>query len=148
MSRRRNELRNAAGLILKLRIIEAVQDLKISLYKQILVPSYFWLLPPHFVCSADGTVAARKRSSVSHFRSKSIYASKLKGHNATNSCKDIAAAASHWQHCPILALRCHLALTAGSNRTRSLSKFTKCAVLAEQEINIRISSWRSIISSQ
>ena len=48
MGSRRNELRNAAGLILKLRIIVAVQDLKISFFKQILVPS-------HFVCPGDGT---------------------------------------------------------------------------------------------
>ena len=38
MGRRRNELRNAAGLILKLRIIVAVQDLKIIFYMQILFP--------------------------------------------------------------------------------------------------------------
>ena len=36
MDRRRNELGNAAGLILELLIIVAVQDLKISFYKQIL----------------------------------------------------------------------------------------------------------------
>ena len=36
--RRRNELRNAAGLILKLRKIVAVHDLKISFCRQILVP--------------------------------------------------------------------------------------------------------------
>ena len=41
MGRRRDELRKAAGLILKLRIIVAVQDLKISFYKQILVPPTF-----------------------------------------------------------------------------------------------------------
>ena len=52
---RRNELRNAAGLILKLRKIVAVHDLKISFYMQILVPPHFWLVPPHFVCSGDGT---------------------------------------------------------------------------------------------
>ena len=34
----RNELRNAAGLISKLRIIVDAQDLKNSFYKQILVP--------------------------------------------------------------------------------------------------------------
>ena len=45
MSCRRNELRNAADLILKLRIIVAVQDLKISFYSQILVSPYFWLVP-------------------------------------------------------------------------------------------------------
>ena len=39
MGRRRNELRNFAGLILKLRIIVAVQDLKITFFiMQILVP--------------------------------------------------------------------------------------------------------------
>ena len=41
MGRRRIELRNAAGFILKLRIIVAVQDPKISFYKQILVPFHF-----------------------------------------------------------------------------------------------------------
>ena len=54
MDRRRNELRNAAGLTLKWRIIVAVQDLKISFYQKILVPPYFWLVPPHNVCSGDG----------------------------------------------------------------------------------------------
>ena len=44
----RNELQNAAGLSLKLHITVAVQDLKISFYKQILVP-------PRFACSGDGT---------------------------------------------------------------------------------------------
>ena len=39
--RRRNDLKNAAGLILKLRIIVAVQDLKISFDEQILVPPTF-----------------------------------------------------------------------------------------------------------
>ena len=34
MGRRRNELRNAAGLVLKLRIFVAVQDLIISFYTQ------------------------------------------------------------------------------------------------------------------
>ena len=43
MSRRGNKLRNTAGLIFKLRIIVAVQDLKISFYTQILVP------PPRLV---------------------------------------------------------------------------------------------------
>ena len=61
MGQRRNELRNAAGHVLKLRIFEAVQDLIISFYTQkvqfILVPPSprFWLVPPHFVCSGDGT---------------------------------------------------------------------------------------------
>ena len=41
MSLRQTELSNAAGLILKLRIIVAVQDLKISFYMQILVPLTF-----------------------------------------------------------------------------------------------------------
>ena len=36
MGRRQNELGNAASPILKLRIIVAVHDLKISFYKQIL----------------------------------------------------------------------------------------------------------------
>ena len=48
MGCRRNELRNAAGLISKLRIIVAVQVLKTSFYKQLLVP-------PHFVYSGDRT---------------------------------------------------------------------------------------------
>ena len=39
MGHRRNELRNVAGLIFKLRIIVAVQYLELSFYKQILVPS-------------------------------------------------------------------------------------------------------------
>ena len=39
MGRRLNKVRDAAGLILKFRIIVAVQDLKISLYMQILVPT-------------------------------------------------------------------------------------------------------------
>ena len=60
MGRRRNELRNVAGLVLKLRIFVAVQDLIISFYSRkvqfILVPPpHFWLMPPHFVCSGDGT---------------------------------------------------------------------------------------------
>ena len=56
MGHTQNELRNVAGLILKLRISIAVQDMKISFYMQVLVPPYFWLVPPHFVCSGDGTV--------------------------------------------------------------------------------------------
>ena len=40
MGRRRNELRNAAGFIFRLRIIAGVQDLKISFYEQILVPLF------------------------------------------------------------------------------------------------------------
>ena len=56
MGHRQNELRNAASLILKLRIIVAVQDLKISFHMQILVPPYFWLVPPHFFCSGNGTM--------------------------------------------------------------------------------------------
>ena len=55
MGRRRNELRNAAGLILKLSIIVAVQDLKISFDKQILLPPRFWLVPFCFIYSGDGT---------------------------------------------------------------------------------------------
>ena len=53
MDRRRNKLRSAASLILKWRIIVPVQDQKISFYKKILVPTHFWLVPPHFVCSSD-----------------------------------------------------------------------------------------------
>ena len=56
MGCRQNKLRNAAGLIiLKLRIIVAVEDGKISFYMQILVHSHFWLVLPHVVCSGDGT---------------------------------------------------------------------------------------------
>ena len=59
MGRRQNELRNAASLVLKLRIFVAVQDLIISFYTQkvqfVLVPPRFRLVPPHFVCSGDGT---------------------------------------------------------------------------------------------
>ena len=55
MGHRQNELRNAAGLVLKLHVVVAVQDLKISFYMQILVPLYFWLVPPRIVCSGDGT---------------------------------------------------------------------------------------------
>ena len=55
MGHRQNEPCNAAGLILKLRIIVAVQDQKNSFYMQILVPLYFWLVPPHFFRSSDGT---------------------------------------------------------------------------------------------
>ena len=38
MGRRRSELRNADGLILKLPISVVVQDVKVSFYKQIPVP--------------------------------------------------------------------------------------------------------------
>ena len=38
MGNRRDELRNAAGLIFKSRKIVALQDLKISFYMHILVP--------------------------------------------------------------------------------------------------------------
>ena len=53
MGLRQNEQRNAAGPVLKSRIIVAVLDLQISFYMQVLVPPYFWLAPPHFVCSDD-----------------------------------------------------------------------------------------------
>ena len=43
MGRRRNELRNAAGLVLKLRLFVAVQDLIISFYTQ---KVQFMLVPP------------------------------------------------------------------------------------------------------
>ena len=56
MDHRQKGLRNAANPILKLRVTVAVQELKISFYMQVLMPSYFWLVPPHFVCSGDGTV--------------------------------------------------------------------------------------------
>ena len=59
MGRKRNKVRNAAGLVLKLRIFVVVQDLIISFYTQkvqfILVLPRFWLVFPHFVCSGDGT---------------------------------------------------------------------------------------------
>ena len=42
MGHRQNKLRNAAGPVLKLSIIVAEQDLKVSFYMQILVPPYFW----------------------------------------------------------------------------------------------------------
>ena len=45
MGHRQNELRNAAGLILKLRVNVVVQDLKISFYMQILVPPTFGNCP-------------------------------------------------------------------------------------------------------
>ena len=45
MGRRRNELRNAAGLVSKLRKFVAVQDLIISFYTQ---KVQFILVPPHF----------------------------------------------------------------------------------------------------
>ena len=45
MGRRQNELRTAADLIFKLPIIVAVQDLKISFYKQILIPPIFGWCP-------------------------------------------------------------------------------------------------------
>ena len=48
MGRRRNELRNAADFILRLRVIVAEQDLKISFYKQIL-----WFPPPPLLASAS-----------------------------------------------------------------------------------------------
>ena len=38
MGHRQNEIRNAAGLILKIRIIVAVQNMKISFHMKILVP--------------------------------------------------------------------------------------------------------------
>ena len=41
MGCRQYKLRNVTGLILKLRIIVAVQELKISFYEQILVPPLF-----------------------------------------------------------------------------------------------------------
>ena len=50
MGRRRNELRKAAGLILKLRIIVVVQDMQMRFFMQILVPPQFWLVPSlHFL---------------------------------------------------------------------------------------------------
>ena len=60
MGRRQNELGNAAGLVLKLRIFVAVQDLIINFYTQkvqfiLMPPPRFWLVPALFVCSGDGT---------------------------------------------------------------------------------------------
>ena len=49
MGRRRNELRNAAGLVLKLRIFVAVQYLIISFYTQ---KVQFILVPPSLLGSA------------------------------------------------------------------------------------------------
>ena len=71
MGRRRNELRNAAGLISKLRIIAAVQDLKISYYMQFLVP-------PHFVCSGDGTAVVCSRQQNSEVESRTQGSNKAK----------------------------------------------------------------------
>ena len=62
MGSSRNKLRNVAGIILRLRINVAVQDLKISFYMKILVPPYFWLEPPHFVYSGEGTDCADSSS--------------------------------------------------------------------------------------
>ena len=58
MGRRRNELRNTAGLILKLRMIVAVQDLKMSFYLQSLVPPHFWLVPFSWFALATALLAA------------------------------------------------------------------------------------------
>ena len=49
VGRRRNELRNAAGLVLKLRIFVAVQDLIISFYTQ---KVQFISVPPPLLASA------------------------------------------------------------------------------------------------
>ena len=59
MGRRRYELRSAAGLILKLRIVADLQpyDMKISFYMLILVPLHFWLVLPHFICFGNGTAS-------------------------------------------------------------------------------------------
>ena len=58
MGHGQNELRDAAGLIFKLRIIVAVQFKDQSLYANFSAPQ-FWLVPPHFVCFGDGTGAWR-----------------------------------------------------------------------------------------
>ena len=55
MRRRRNELRNAACLILKLRVIVVVRSEDRFLYANFSAPTQFWLVPPHFICSGDGT---------------------------------------------------------------------------------------------
>ena len=55
MDRIRNELKNAAGFALKLRVIVDVQDLEINFYKQIFVPSSLLANARHFVCFDDGT---------------------------------------------------------------------------------------------
>ena len=83
MGHRRNELRNAAGRILKLHIIAAIQDLKTSFYKQILVPPHFWLVPPHFVCSGDGT---RSNSGFKRLELLVYYASVMRITSETAAC--------------------------------------------------------------
>ena len=54
MGRRRNELRNVAGLISKLRIIVAIRSEDPLLCAKFSAP-HFWLVPPHFICSGYGT---------------------------------------------------------------------------------------------
>ena len=49
MGRNKNELRSAAGLILKLRIVCSRTIWRLVFYLLILVPLHFWLLPPHFI---------------------------------------------------------------------------------------------------
>ena len=55
MGHRQNELRNAAGLVLKIAHNFNHTRSEDQFYTQILVHPYFWLVPPHFVCSGDGT---------------------------------------------------------------------------------------------
>ena len=56
MGRRRKELRNAADLILELCIIVAVRSENQFIYANFSAPlPHFWLVPPHFICSGDGT---------------------------------------------------------------------------------------------
>ena len=56
MGCKQNELRNAAGLILKLRIIVAVRSKDQSLYAKFSAPSLL-ASAPHFICSGNGTGA-------------------------------------------------------------------------------------------
>ena len=56
MGHKQNELRNAADLIFKFGIIVAVQDLKISIYKQILVPPTFGKCPLTFLALATALI--------------------------------------------------------------------------------------------
>ena len=72
MGRRRNELRNAASFILKLRIIVvAVRYEDQFLYANFSAPPHFWLVPPHFICSGNGTAqGSRPRTQKKNPRSR------------------------------------------------------------------------------
>ena len=56
MGRKRNELRNAASLILKLRIIVAVRSEDRFLYANFSAPPPLLASAPHFICSGNATV--------------------------------------------------------------------------------------------